>query len=333
MAAELPQLEQQATALANEEQVLKNEDLSEMAAVQEPETNPPNSNLTSVMSNSPNSHVQQQQQQSDTAINIDGRFGPSCDRILSDDEIVNSIVEASKKADYHRRLYLFVGCIPSLFITCIAWSTWAVNLCSPESRNACSASNTTYIIGISFASLTGFILIWAIRYGAKNYMNERKYHLLRKNVHCLVKLEGDLWTRYVNYLYGSNRKSFYYLGAVGALTFCLCRIKHYQRLIARGYGYIIFCKNGFMLDEMYCVLYNEPHTILQVQYVSGMGLRVYILREDAQYAVNRNWSWERRQLAARQAFNQQIVPLDIYLPNTIPGNVVFLLGLQIQNGF
>ncbi len=40
---------------------------------------------------------------------MDARFGPSCASILSDAEIANNMIEASKREDRHRWLYLFIN--------------------------------------------------------------------------------------------------------------------------------------------------------------------------------------------------------------------------------
>jgi hypothetical protein len=93
--------QQQAATSANEEQSLKQNELTGEPSIQETECQPPSNNLNSDISNitTPQSPLQQQQRQQDVAINIDARFGPSCAPILSDTEIVNNIIVESKRAD------------------------------------------------------------------------------------------------------------------------------------------------------------------------------------------------------------------------------------------
>jgi hypothetical protein len=114
-------------------------------------------------------------------------------------------------------------------------------------------------------------------------INEHKYALFQSNVRYGVKLEGDQWIRYVNYLYGPDSVCLRYLGTIGAVTFCCYREPHYQKLIERAYEYIVFCQSGFILDEMYSILRNDPHVILKVKYVVSMELHMNIIRKDAKY--------------------------------------------------
>lgn len=181
------------------------------------------------------------------------------------------------------------------------------------------------------ASITCSIFIWVLYYGTKHYTNGSRYELLRSNVRYGCTLHGDQWVRYVNYLYGSSRIDCQYLGAVGGMPFC-CRQSHYRKLVERGYGYIVFCQRGLILDEMFHIVRNQPHVVLKVTFLLGLGLRVYLLRSDGKYTVSKYASQEERRLAGLQAINQQTVPLDIYLPKTIPANLVLALGYQFQFG-
>ncbi len=322
--------QQQAATSANEEQSLKQNELTGEPSIQETECQPPSNNLNSDISNitTPQSPLQQQQRQQDVAINIDERFGPSCAPVLSDTEIVNNIIAESKSADCRHWLYLFIGCIPTLIISVIAWIAWAAINYSFDP----STSQFFYILGIVSASLTGLIFIWAFFYGVMNYSNGDRYITLRSNVRCVVKLEGNQWTNYVNYMYGPDRTGFTYLGVVGGCTFCCCRKPHYEKLIARGYGYIVFCQQGLILDEMYHIVRNRPHIVLSVKLIIGIGLRVYLIRSDGKYTVQNYWGEERRREAALEAIQQQTVPLDIYLPSTLSVHALALLGLQVQHG-
>ncbi|CAF1215133.1 unnamed protein product [Adineta steineri] len=269
------------------------------------------------------------QQQQDVAINIDDRFGPSCAPVLSQAQIVNNIIEASIRLDRQRWAFLFIPCIPFFIIMFLTWIIWVtVDRSSVSEKESLSF---TLIIAIISTSLTGFMLLWALCYGAINYSNRNNYAMLQSNVRLLIKLEGDQWVRYVEYLYGSNRAGFGYFGVIGAMTFCLCRKPHYKKLIARGYGYIVLCEQGFILDEMTFVVRNQTHIILTVTYVTNMGLRVYLLKKNAKYVVRKYASEAERQYAAQVALKAQMVPLDILLPN-IPQNMAAVLGLQIQYG-
>jgi hypothetical protein len=157
--------------------------------------------------------------------------------------------------------------------------------------------------------------MWTFCYGVINYAtNNGKYDLLQSIVRRITKLEGDQWMRYINYLYGSDRIGFWYLGTIEPLTFCCYRKPHYQKLIKREYGYIVFCQDGFILDEMYFVIRNDPHIILEVKYVVGMELRINIIRKDAKYTVPRYSTKQMRQEAAIKIFHDQTVQLGIYLP-------------------
>ncbi|CAF3846686.1 unnamed protein product [Rotaria sp. Silwood1] len=305
-----------------EKQVSKSGELTEVTVDSTSEVN-----LSTVMNNTSESQAQQQ----NTAINIDDRFGPSCASVLSDIEIFDNIIKRSKCVDRYRRLYLFIGCIPTLIITCSIWIIWACINCD-ENVSLCKTSHTLHTVGIVFACITALIFFWAIYYGAKHYMNGRIYAILRNNVRYLIKLEGEQWISYVNYLYGPDRAGFTHLGAVGAFTFCCCRRPHYQQLIERGYGYIVLCKHGFLLDEMFSVVRNDTHNFLKVVHLLGTGLRVYLLRTDAKVLVSNYDSSETRARKAQLAAIRQTTPLDIYLPNTISATTATLLALQIEHG-
>lgn len=283
-------------------------------------------NSSTVMNNTSQSPSQPQ----DTAINIDNRFGPSCASVLSDTEIANSIFERSKRLDRQRWGYLCLGCVPTCIITCCIWIIRAILNCEECSSDS-DVLRSLLIAGIVFASVTGIIFCGVLFYGRKHYSNGQNFEYLRNSVRCVVKLEGEQWISYVNYLYGPGRSGFtYIMGAVGACSFC-CRAPHYRQLIERGYGYIVVCKHGFLLDEMFSVVRNHTHFILKVTVVLGMGLRLSVLRTDAQVMVSTYDSAERRAQKARQAAIQQTVPLDIYLPRTMPVNVVGLLAYQVQH--
>jgi hypothetical protein len=159
------------------------------------------------------------------------------------------------------------------------------------------------------------------------------YAMLQNNVCFVVKLEGNQWVQFVEYLYGPDQKRFTFLGRIGAFTFCCCRKAHYEKLIKRGYGYIVFCERGFILDEMYRVVRDHTHHILAVKHVVGMGIRVYVLRTDADYMVQSDWTEERQRQAGLEALEQKTVPLDIYLPDTLSGAFADQLCIQIQSGF
>ena len=116
------------------------------------------------------------------------------------------------------------------------------------------------------------------------------------------------------------------------MSFC-CRQSHYRKLTERGFGYIVFCQQGLTLDEMFHIVRNQSHMILKVAFVMGMDLgRVHLLRRDGKYTVSKYTSQGERQVAGLQAISRQTVPLEIFLPNTIPANVVLALGYQIQFG-
>ncbi len=83
---------------------------------------------------------------------------------------------------------------------------------------------------------------------------------------------------------------------------------------------------------MYHIIRNEPHIILKAVYVRNLGLRVYLIRKDGTYIVNRNWSAETRRAVALQAIDQQTVPFDIYLPDDLPERALIILALQVQHG-
>jgi hypothetical protein len=131
-------------------------------------------------------------------------------------------------------------------------------------------------------------------------------------VRCLIKLEGDPWIRYVKYLYGAGRTGFAHFGAIEAMKFYCCRKSHYQERITRGYGYIVFCEQGFILDEMGFVMRNKTHNVLAVSYVANMGLRVYLLRKYATYTVRGSASEAERQYAAQEALQRKMIPLDMW---------------------
>jgi hypothetical protein len=213
-------LQEQATCPANEEKVLEHDELTITPTTQEPEGNVMSNNLASIVSSS--LEPQPPQQQQDVAINIDARFGPSCAPILSNADIVNNIIKASGRVDTGNWLRLFFGCVPTFVISCVAWIAWATIKCSPNPEDNCPTSHFFYILGIVSACITGVIFLWAICYGATKYENSDRYAALRNNVRCVVKLEGDQWTKYVDYLYGSNRGGFMYLGMLGGMSFC-CR--------------------------------------------------------------------------------------------------------------
>jgi hypothetical protein len=337
MDIELNNQQEQAKTAVHVEPSLQPDQSSSGTTTQELEIDPPAYNLVSQMSNNPEYHpqLQQQQQPQNVAINVDARFGPSCATVLSDAEIVNNVIEASKREDRRRWLYLFYGCVPPFILMCLIWIIWAAIKCAPDSPDIfgdrCDPSTALYYFAIALGSLTGLILLWATCLGASRYTNGDRYDKLRSNVRFVVKLEGTKWTRYVDYLYGTNGGGFLYLGAIGGMSFC-CRKSHYKKLIARGYGYIIFCQQGFILDEIYHIVRNEPHFILKVVYIMGTGLRVYVVRSDGTYTVHRSWSEETRRAAGLNAINQQTVPLDIYLPDTLPERSVILLALQVQHG-
>lgn len=307
-----------------EKQVSKPNELTEVTVNSTSEIN-----LSTVMNNNTESQPQQQQ---NTAINIDDRFGPSCASVLSDIEIFDNIIKRSKRVDCYRWLYLFIGCIPTLIITCLIWIIWACINCDVENISLCNAEYKLQITGFVFASVTALIFFWAIYYGAKYYMNKRLYAILRSNIRYLIKLEGEQWISYVNYLYGPDRASFMYLGAVGAFTFCCCRRPHYQQLIERGYGYIVLCKDGFLLDEMFSVVRNDTHVILKSLYLGEYIIRVNVLRTDAKVVVKKYDSPAIRAGKAQLAIIQQTTPLDIYLPNTRSGATAALFALQIEHG-
>jgi hypothetical protein len=334
MNIELNDQQEPAATVVNVEPLLEPDQSASETTAQELETNPADYNLVSQMGNNeqPQSQLQQQQQPQNVAINVDARFSPSCATVLSDAEIVNNVIKASKREDRRRWLYAFYGCVPTFLLMCLTWAISAAITCSPyKSGERCDLRTFLYFLAIALGSLTGIILLWALWYGASRYSNGDRYDTLRNSVRFVVKLEGTKWTRYVDYLYGTNRDGFQNLGAVGGMSFC-CRKTHYQKLIARGYGYIIFCQQGFILDEIYHIVRNEPHVILKVVYIMGTGLRVYVVRSDGTYTVHRSWGKETRRQAGISAINRQTVPLDIYLPDTLPERSVVLLALQVQHG-
>ena len=327
MEIELNQQQEQATSSVNEAQSLSHDQPTSAVITREAETSPPDYNEICGAGNSSTNQPQH------VAVNIDDRFGPSCATVLSDAEIVNNIIVASKQNDRRQWLYLFYGCIPILVITCLIWIIWASIKCSSDDnwKIDCETPNTLYYSGIALACLTGIILLWALGYGSSRYSNGSRYEALRSNVRFVIKLEGTKWTRYVDYLYGNSAGGFHFLGRIGGMSFC-CRKSHYQRLTERGYGYIVLCQRGFILDEMYHIIRNEPHVILKAVYVRNLGLRVYLVRKDGTYTVHRSWSEERRRVAAFQAIDQQTVPFDIYLPDNLPERALMLLALQVQHG-
>ncbi|UJR18984.1 hypothetical protein I4U23_022113 [Adineta vaga] len=152
------------------------------------------------------SESQSQSQQQDTTINIDDRCSPSCASVLSNIEIVDNVIERSRRLDRQRWLSLFIGCIPTFIITCLMWIIRAS--------------------GIVFACVTGLIFFGNIYYGAKHYFNGQNYEYLRNSVRYLIKLEVQQWISYVNYLYGPDCSAFAGVGTVGAFSFC-CRKPHY----------------------------------------------------------------------------------------------------------
>jgi hypothetical protein len=320
--------QQNPTSSTNEEQVLQQDELTGPTVATEPEIHSSNNAPGAVVNTGFESQPQPQQ---DVAIDIDARFGPSCAPILSDADIVNSIITARQGMDCRNWLYLLLACVPTFAIMFVVLIAWAAVNGSFERDDSYQASSSLLISVIVSASITGTIFIWVLYYGIKNYTNSTQYELLRSNVRCVVKLEGDQWVRYVSYLYGSSRINCQYLGAVGGMSFC-CRQSHYRRLIERGYGYIVFCQQGIILDEMFHIVRNQPHMILKVEFVMSMCLRIHLLRRDGKYTVSKYASQQERQLAGLRAISQQTVPLDIFLPNTIPADVVLALGYQIQFG-
>ncbi|UJR19210.1 hypothetical protein I4U23_022340 [Adineta vaga] len=287
--------EEQTMTLRNQVSPDKHDELTEVIADQASKANPSNTNSVSAVNSTFEAQLQQQNITDDT-------------NAQSDIEIMKNIIERSKVADRRRWLYLFIACIPSLIIIYIGGTA------------------------ISLGCITGFIFIWAICYGVKHYWIGTDYELLQNSVRFVIKLEGEQWTQYVNYLYGPNRTGFRYVGAIGALTFCCCRSPHYRQLIDRGYGYIVVCENGFLFDEMFCVIRNDTHVIMKVTRVLGIGFRVYVLRVDSSTLVNNFDSDATRAKKVVSAILQQTVSLDIYLPDTLLEETTIAVGLLLQHG-
>ncbi|CAF4285990.1 unnamed protein product, partial [Adineta steineri] len=120
------------------------------------------------------------QQQQDVAINIDDRFGPSCAPVLSQAQIVNNIIEASIRLDRQRWAFLFIPCIPFFIIMFLTWIIWVT--VDHSSVSETESLLFTLIIAIISSSLTGFMLLWALCYGAINYSNRNNYAMLQSNV-------------------------------------------------------------------------------------------------------------------------------------------------------
>lgn len=74
----------------------------------------------------------QPQPQQNVAIDIDARFGPSCAPVLTNTDVVNSIIKARQGMDRRNWLYLLLSCAPSFAIMCVAFSARAAIQCSSE---------------------------------------------------------------------------------------------------------------------------------------------------------------------------------------------------------
>jgi hypothetical protein len=323
--------QQQATSLTNEGQLSQHDLLTSATTSQQSETNPLSKNLVFAVENSSGSQASNHEQQQDVAINIHANSGPNSVVLLSDAGIVNNIIETMQRNGRRQCMYLFGACVPFIVIMSVLWIIWTANICSSKDEYGCGNRALLHLFCIALTIMTGALLFVVIIRRLSLYANRKRYNMLRNSVRCIVKLEGDKWTSYVNYLYGPNRGSFRYVGHIGSVLFW-ARKSHYKKLVARGYGYIIFCQQGLILDEMYHIVRDEPHAILKVEYIINLGLRVYLLRTDGKYTVHRSWSEEIRQQAALQAAAEQIVPFDIFLPNTIPERAAVLLALQVQHG-
>ena len=89
------------------------------------------------------------------------------------------------------------------------------------------------------------------------YDSETKLvHDIKESRSCgqlmICRLEGEEWLRYLNYIYGPDRR-WEELGQ--GTSFC-CRRSCYNRLSNRRYGHIILFRTGFIIDEMFLIVFE-----------------------------------------------------------------------------
>ncbi|UJR18417.1 hypothetical protein I4U23_005322 [Adineta vaga] len=117
-------------------------------------------------------------QQENITTNTNAHFGLSCNRILSETEIVKNIIERSKIQDRRRWLYLLVVCIPLL----ITMGSVMIKRVVMNSNDDCDTSKILLTVVILLSIAEGFVLILVIYCDAKHHCNGKNYEVLRSSI-------------------------------------------------------------------------------------------------------------------------------------------------------
>jgi hypothetical protein len=99
------------------------------------------------------------------------------------------------------------------------------------------------------------------------------------------RLDGEEWIRYLNYIYGPDRK----WGQVDPLISFCCRQSSYDRVINRQFGHIILYWNGLIIDELYFISFRR-YALQKIQLLNFnshgqiKGLRIHTYFKDGKYS-------------------------------------------------
>jgi len=202
-------------------------------------------------------------------------------------EIATSLVAVYNQTV--RRAFCFIG-IPIFFLFVLGIILLIIFIGTEN-------LNRTVVIILSLACLF-VLMIFLILYWVG------RVDSLGRTEHYAIRIEGDQWVRYLaHWLYKNDRhiKSSYC---------CIDIEKRINELRSRGFGYVIIGRNGFMIDELFCIRYIALiiHNVEILTNVDQSGA------QDTMLHVQYYYRWYESQFS-RSAFHA-----DIFIPPQIPKN-------------
>jgi hypothetical protein len=120
-------------------------------------------------------------------------------------------------------------------------------------------------------------------------------------IRYMIRLEGDQWSRYIEHIYADSRRKM--------------KKATPQRLLARGYGHILLGQQGFFLDALLGVEYNNimPMRTEVIRAPNGidMMLRAWFIGRPVAFGTNPNVK-----------VNNEPFKFDIFLPPNMSTEVL-----------
>jgi hypothetical protein len=170
----------------------------------------------------------------------------------------------------------------------------------------------TFGLTLVLGSLILFVFALVIRCS----YSRQPEKVARGPIRYVIRIEGDQWKRFITYFYSASGRPS---GVYGWWFCCKGCGQHYQRLLLRNYGHVVFSSLGFMVDELYCITYDE-YVVLNVELLQMIEGTNEDSNEPIVDMVMRVWL--RPRVENRNGRRPPPFKIDIFLASELPSYVI-----------